>query len=600
VFRSTVIEAQRGGPLQLLNVVGKLRARRTIEHARAEIATIQARVRQDHPGYPGNRMTIEIVGLAHELSSGARPALVVLFAAVVFVLVIACANVASLLLGRGSARQKEIAIRAAVGAGRGRLVRLLMIESLMLALAGGAAGLLLARWTLSLIVALGPHALPRLIESTIDLPVLLFTLAASIFTALAFGMGPAFAIGAVPLSGALNVGGPSTCPAPMNRRTGRLLVALEMALAVVLLTGAGLLIKSFWRLNAHPPEFRPEQVLTLKVQFSGPRYDDERQRRAYVTDLLRTIDWLPGVVASGISTHGDVRSVTVVDGAPPLPPEEVMQRSSVLVSSVSAGSARALGFRLVRGRWFSETESTRSVVVNETLARRDFADSDPIGRRIRVHSDDAPAATIIGVVGDLLYTKLDERLEPEVYVAYDRDAPGRFTAVVRTSVDPRSVMPELRRSVFALDPTLPVFDIQTLEQALAGSVAPQRFNLFVLCVFAAAALGLALTGVYSVMAYAVAQRTQEIGIRMALGADATSVVVMIVRQGATAALSGVAAGIMAAVFLTGLMEQLLFDVRPLDLPTFAIVAAGLMLAAVAASSIPALRAARVPAAETLR
>jgi putative ABC transport system permease protein len=599
-YRSVRIEPAKGNMLQLLNVVGKVKPGVTIEEARAEIDTIRARAAQARPTYRGNQMRLRIVPLSQKLSGEARLALGVLLSAVAFVLLIACANVASLLYGRASARQKEMAIRAAVGAGRGRLLTQLLIESLMLALAGGGAGLLLARWSLSLILALVPYAIPRLIESSIDLPVLTFTLGASLVTALVFGVGPALALGTVSPQDALRLGAKPSSSASMTPHAGRWLVAVEMALAIVLLSGAGLLVKSFWRLNAHPPGFEPGNVLTMKVQFSGPQYDEDKRRGAYIDEFLRRVASLPGVSAAGISTHGDMRSVAIVEGAPKLPPEEVMERSSILVNVVSAGSSRALGMRVLSGRWISETEPSTSVVVNESLARRDFAGEDAVGRRIRLHSDDAPFATIVGVVADLKYATLAERPEPEAYVPYSSDAPGRFTAAVRTSVDPVTLAAAMRRSLSDIDPTLPVFDVQTLEQALGDSIAPRRFNLILLTVFASAALVLAVTGVYGVIAYSVSQRTHEIGIRMAVGADRRDVVTMVLRQGLGTALGGIVVGVAAATLLTRLMASLLYDVQPTDPQTFAIAAVGLAVTALAASLVPALRAARIDPAETLR
>jgi putative ABC transport system permease protein len=568
--------------VQLLNVVGKLKPSVTIEQARAELETIRARAAQARPAHRGKQMTLGIVPLSEKLSGEARLALGVLLSAVVFMLLIACANVASLLYGRASARQKEIAIRAAVGAGRGRLLRQLLIESVILGLLGGAAGLLLARSGLSLILALVPYAIPRLIESSIDGAVLAFTLGASLVTALVFGVGPALALGTVSLQDALRLGAKPFSSLSLTPRAGRWLVAVEMALAIVLLIGAGLLIKSFWRLNAHPPDFDAGRVLTMKVQFSGPQYDENSRRRAYVDEFLRRMASVPGVSGTGISTHGDIRSVAIAEGAAALPPEEVMQRSSVLVNVVSAGTARALGMRVLAGRWISETEPSTNVVINESLARRDFPGEDAVGRRIRLHSDRAPFTTIVGVVADLKYAKLDEEPEPEVYVPYSSDAPGRFTAAVRTSVDPRTLASVIRQSVSDIDRTVPVFDVQTLEQVLADSITPVRFNLFLLTMFAAAALTLAVTGVYGVIAYSVSQRTHEIGIRMAVGADRRDVAVMVMRQGLSTAFGGIVVGVAVAMLLTRLMASLLYDVQPMDPQTFATAAVGPSVTALAA------------------
>ena len=304
IYHTVRIEASRSNMLQMLNVVGKLKAGVTIGQAGAELEAIRARAAVANPKYPGNRMTLRFVPLSQELSGEGGRALGVLLSAVVLVLLIACANVASLLLGRASARQKEMAIRAAVGAGRARIVRQLLVESLILALVGGAAGLVLAKAGLSLILTLVPYAIPRLIESSIDGLVLGFTLGVSLVTALMFGVGPAFAVGTVNLQDALKLGSRPSSSLSLRPRAGRVLVAGEMALAVVLLTGAGLLIKSFWLMNAHPVGFDPRHVLTMKVQLSGPQYDDQSRRRAYIEEFLRRTASVPGVLAAGISTHG--------------------------------------------------------------------------------------------------------------------------------------------------------------------------------------------------------------------------------------------------------------------------------------------------------
>jgi len=277
-----------------------------------------------------------------------------------------------------------------------------------------------------------------------------------------------------------------------------------------------------------------------------------------------------------------------------------MQRHSVLLNAVSEGSREALGLRLLHGRWIADAESSGVVVINESMARRDFLAEDPIGRRIRLGGPDAPFDTIVGVVADLKYAALDQLPEPEVYVPYAREPPYAFTAAIRTSVSPLALAPALTKSASGIDPALPVFEVQTLEQALAETIAPQRLNLLLLGVFAAAAFGLALTGIYGVVAYSVTQRTREIGVRMALGAGRTDVIRMIVRQGLGMALVGIVIGIGVAAILTRAMASLLYEVEPTDLQTFAVAASGLILMAVLASLVPALRAARIDPAETLR
>jgi putative ABC transport system permease protein len=609
-FSTAAVEPPTGDMVQLLNVVGKLRAGVSIDQARAELETIGARLAAEPPAYPGQQSILRLVPLSDALTGDARLGLSVLLSAVVFVLLIACANVASLLFGRGSGRQREIAIRAAVGAGRGRLLRLLLIESLMLALIGGIAGVLVATWALDAILVLVPQAIPRLMESRIDAPVLIFALVASLVTAVGFGVGPALALGGVNLQQILNLGGQSFSSPAMSPRAGKILVAAEMALAVVLLTGAGLLLKSFWHLHAYPPGFQPQNVLTMQAVFS-PQYDDESRRRLYIEEFLRRAASVPGVSAAGISTHGNARSIALPEGAPVPPDDEIMQRTSVLLNFVSEGSARALGLRMLSGRWISDARRSPEVVVNESLARRDFPSGDAVGRRIHLNSPDSALVTIVGVVADVRYAALDEPLEPEVYVLYASEMrgvfipdgsqmPGAFTAVISTSLPPAALAATITTSVSDIDKTLPVFDVQTLEQSLSDSIAPQRMNVFLLGVFAATALGLALIGIYGVVSYAVTQRTHEIGVRMALGASRRDVVHMIVRQGVSMALVGIVVGVAGATALTRVMASLLYEVTPTDAQTFAIVPMGLALTALIASLVPALRAARIDPAETLR
>jgi putative ABC transport system permease protein len=339
----------------------------------------------------------------------------------------------------------------------------------------------------------------------------------------------------------------------------------------------------------------------MKVEFSQPPYGEESRRRGYIEEFLSRTQSLTGVAAAGISTLGAVRTVVLAEGAPVPPGNQLMQRSSALLNVVSEGSARAVGFRVLQGRWLSETDASYNVVVNESLVRRDFPSQDPVGRRIHLNSPESPLATVVGVVADLEYDKLEARSQPEVYVHYSRGAPaGGFMAFIRTTLDPMALAPAITTSVSDVDRSIPVFDVQTLERALADSIAPRRLNLFLLGTFAAAAIALALSGIYGVVTYSVTQRTHEIGVRMALGAARRDILTFVMRQGVGMALVGIVVGVVAAMLLTRLMVGLLYNVEPTDPQPFVGAVVGLMITASIASLIPALRAARIDPVVTLR
>jgi putative ABC transport system permease protein len=377
-------------------------------------------------------------------------------------------------------------------------------------------------------------------------------------------------------------------------------VASELALALVLLTGAGLMVKSFWRMNARTQGFDPASTLVMKLALSGPRYRTPEAGIAYVQELLRRLDGAPGVAFAGVS-RGGYRSAINLDGVPPAPPGQELFSS---FEAVSAGYFHAIGMRLVHGRWMTDNEPTLAVMVNESLARRAFGNEDPVGKRIRVMSINpsvSSPATIAGVVADLKYSKLDADPEPEVYVPY-LQLP-RFQSVdvvIRTTRDPRALAPDLRTLISDIDRTQPVNEVMTLEQALADSIAPRRFNMLLLGIFAGIAVLLAAVGIYGVMSYAVTQRTQEIGVRMALGARQDEVVRMVVKQGMGVIAVGVVVGLAAALALTRLMAGLLYEVNPSDPQTFTVVCVALGGAALLACWIPARKAARVDPVVALR
>jgi predicted permease len=599
-YSAFVVNPPQDHRMQLLSVLALLKPGVAVNTARAELTTIHDRVAKENVGFPV-RSGVRVVPLADKLVGEARASLMILLAAVVLVLVIACANIANLLLARSSARLREIAIRAAVGAGRGRVVRQFLVESLLLAGAGGAAGLLAARWALNVMLRLIPQAVPRLTETTIDGRVLAFALVLSAATALLCGGAPAIALWRTNTYEVLKDGARTATATSGSLRARTVLVAAELALTVVLLCGAGLLVKSAWRMREYPAGFAPDRTLTMTVEFSGPEWQNDRRRIAYGDEVLRRVPSMPGVEAAGITSSASGRTTLFIDGAPPMPDSE---RPVVVESSVSAGYAKAIGMRMVAGRWLTDAEPNQVFVINETLARRDFAGQDPMGTRIQLDSSpdgsNVRFARVVGVVADLRTTKLDAAPEPEMFTDYAHSAPFIVTLVVRTAGDPLALASAIRSRLVEIDKTTMVSDAMTVEQVLADSIAPRRFNVFLFGTFAASALLLALIGIYGVIAYSVAQRTHEIGVRMALGAERGTVVGMVVRQGMAIAIAGLLSGLAAALALTRVMTSLLYNVTPTDPATFTVVIAALAVTALSACCGPALKAARVDPLVALR
>jgi putative ABC transport system permease protein len=577
-----------------VSVVAKLRPRIPIDRALTELRVIETRIQKAYPDrwFPGvKRMGLS--PLREKLVGNVRRALLILQVAGVFVLLIACSNIANLLMARAAARRKEIAIRAAIGAGAARVMRQFLAEGLVLALLGGAAGLVLARWTIAMLSRFGSKAVPRLAETTIDGWVLAVTLTISLTTGILFGFGPAISLWRDRLQDALKDGAGKYSLGSTGLRVRRLLVAVELALAIVLLTGAGLMVKSFWRMYANPNGFAPENTLVMKVSLSGPQYADKARQHAYVRELVRRIESVPGVQAAGVANTDLLLLQSTNSKVPPV----VDQFQESLVS---VGYFGAIGMRLRAGRWLTENDPLDATIINESMARRVFGSDNPIGRRIEKLGR---PITVVGVVANLKYSKLDAEPGPEIYRPYLQNlGSSRVTmsVAVRMVGDPLWTAPAARKLISGIDPTQPVYDIQTLEHALVESIAPRRFNLFLLGTFAAAALLMALVGIYGVIAYSVTQRTREIGIRMALGAQRGEVVRMVVGQGIGIALSGIIAGLAAALALTRLMASLLYDVKPNDPQTFAVVALTLAGTALLASWGPALKAAFVDPLIALR
>jgi putative ABC transport system permease protein len=588
-----------------ISVVGRLKPGVTLDQAQADMKRVAADLTQKFPNF-NTGWTANVVGLRAQLTGDVRPALFVLLGAVAFVLLIACANVANLLLARATARQRELAVRAALGAGRTRLVRQLAAESIVLAIAGGAGGLLLAWWALHFLRVVASEQIPvqRLEVVGIDGGVLLFTLAASLLSGLVFGTVPALSAAGAALTDALKEGG-RTGSGGRGKRARSTFVVVEIALALVLLVGAGLMVRSFSRLLDVNPGFDPERTVTMRVNLPGSRYDSESRFSQFFDRLFAGIDALPGVRAAGsisflpLAGLGSATSYTVAGQPPPPRGQEPVADVRVINHNYLA----AMGIPLLRGRLFNpldENDAKNRVVVNEALAKAHWPNDDPIGKKVKISWSDDREDEIIGVVGDVRYTSLDTAARATTYWPYRRNVYGTMTIAVRTSGDASQVVNSIVGLVRQQDPLLAVSDIHTMDEVVAESVAQRRLTTLLLGIFAGAALLLAAVGIYGVIAYSVTQRIQEIGIRVALGAQQTDVLRMIVGQAAWLAAGGIALGAAGALLLTRLMSGLLFEIQPTDPLTFAIVALVLGGVAIVASYVPGRRATRVDPVIALR
>jgi putative ABC transport system permease protein len=583
--------------------VGRLDASTTLERARVELQHVRRRLAQEYPNAREAHRTLRVVPLQDQLIGAAKPALIVLLGAVACVLLVACANAASLLLARASARQREIAVRLSLGASHARVLRQLLTESLVLALIGSAAGLLIARLGIAALLRIHPYAIPRLTETTIDARVLAVVLGTAVLTALVFGLSPALALGRTRPHEAFRSGSGGRRTFARGVPTGRsrgTLVSVQIALALTLVIGAGLLVRSAWRLHAYPDGFEPARVLTATLTFAGPRYGEPHASLAFVDSFLTRVRKVAGVEAASISTHGHRLAPGLpIEGAPASAPGAREQQPPIFINATSSALKQVLGLRVVRGRWFEDGE--RAAVLNESLARREFPGRDPLGHRVRFNPDAAPL-TIVGVVADLKYSQLDQAAEPEVYVPYATMADGLFGfhALIKTNGDALALAPTVRALMAEVDPTQVPDAMVSLEQSLGEAIAPRRLNLFLFGTFAAAAVFVAMMGVYGVMSYAVTRRLHEIGIRTALGASQADVIAMVMAHGLRLTTLGILAGIAAALVLTRFMTDLLYDVKPSDPWTFVVLPCALAVTALAACGIPALRAAFVDPAIILR
>ncbi|MBW8876534.1 MAG: ABC transporter permease [Acidobacteria bacterium] len=590
--------AQRGAVF--FGALGRLAPGATLERARAEAGVIGRRLRDQYPG--DNQGYIEdmtLVPMLDRMVGDTRKPLLILLGAVSFVLLIACANVANLLLVRAAAREGEIVIRAALGAGRARIVRQLLTESLVLALVGGVAGMGLAAWTLKLLVSSGPQGIPRLAEIGLDGTALAFAFGISLLTGVLFGLAPALQTSRTDLAAAIREGTRGS-KGRGGTRARSVLVVLETALAVVLLAGAGLLIRSFLELQNVDPGFKPDGVVTFNLELPASQYSDEAKLRAVTAGLLERMERLPGVTAAGATVYGmplagRVNVLTFsVAGRPPAEPGKA---PILRVAAVTPDYFKTLGIPLLKGRALSPRDrhgAPRVALLNATAVRRFFPDEDPVGKRIEFGpadaSGDVPGGEVVGVVGDFKQDALEREIEPQIFLAYDQ-APQESLSIVLRSSTPQLVAAAAKQQVRELNPNLPLFGLQPMTEVVATSTSQSRFYMLLLGGFAFVSLVLAAVGIYGVIAYAVRQCSQEIGIRMALGASRERVVRMVVGQGLALAVAGAAAGLLGALFATRWMRSLLFEVSVSDPAIYAGVAAVLVLVAAVASWLPARRAA---------
>jgi putative ABC transport system permease protein len=596
-----------------VSVLARLRAGLTPEAARADLSIIFEPRRQAFPeAYSDTR--IRVITLGDRLVGNVRLALLVLFGAVAFVLLIACANVANLLLARSAARQKEMAIRSAIGAGRLRLVRQLLTESLLLSALGGAAGLLAARWGVKLLVAMSPAGIARIQESEVEGRALGFTCVVVVLTGLIAGAFPALQASKTDVNETLKKQPGARSGQGGARLALSTLMIAELALALVLLTGAGLMIKSFLRLLAVPRGFNPDGVLTLTLTLSPGAAKhpwQSLQPGAYSQKWLDRVRALPGIqsaaLASALPLAGPTRRLIgiEIEGRPPYEPGK---EPAVDANFVSPEYFQTMGIQIRAGRPFTSqdgAEAPRVVIINETLARSLFPNENPIGHRLKFMGNEL--ATIVGVVGDAYNRGLDSEVYPEVYgpgMQNPKFMGNLLVARVASGQNNPSGLSSLaaaiRNQAQAIEPNEPVNQVVTMDQRLSNSVAHRRFQTLLLGVFAAVALVIATVGIYGVISYAVSQRTHEIGVRMALGAQASDVLRMVVWRGMSLALAGVALGLAAALALTRVMKNLLFEVKTTDPTTFALIALLLVGVALIASYIPARRATKVDPLQALR
>jgi putative ABC transport system permease protein len=598
------ITQERGA--HYMNVIARLKPGVPREQAQAEMTAISARLEQQYPDKDLHKST-RLEPTLEALVGDVRPALLILLGAVGFVLLIACANVANLLLARAMTRHKEMAIRSALGASRMRVIRQLLTESVILSLAGGALGLVLAVWWSDLLVALGKQNIPRALQVGLDWRVLGFTLLVSVLTGVVFGLVPAIHSSKTELTESLKEGGRTGSEGARRNRIRGVLVVGELAIAVVLLVGAGLLIQSLWRLRNVSPGFDSQNLLTFVVGIPEVKYPTDKQEQFY-RELVRRIESLPGVHSASsiipLPLNGDAFVISFETEGRPV---EKGNQPSADFFAIEEGYFKTLGVSMLKGREFTERDNKTAppvIIVNQAFAKKFFPGEEPIGKRIKpgisTNSDKPVMREIVGVVSDVRNRNLSSDVRAGYFIPAPQMPFNQMTLIVRTGNDPHSLITAVQNEVHAMDQEVPVFNIKTMEEYISATVATPRFNTTLLVIFAAVALVLTIVGLYGVMSYSVAQRTNEIGIRMALGAQTSDVLRLIVSQGFKLVLIGLGIGLIGAFALTRVIASLLFGVTTKDPLTFAAVAVLLALVALLACYIPARRATRLDPLHALR
>jgi putative ABC transport system permease protein len=589
-----------------LRAIARLKPGVTVEQARTEVNVIAQRLAQQHP-QTNRGQGAYVVTITDEIVGGIRPTLWILFGAVIFVLLVACANVANLLLARATVRSKEITIRSAIGAARSQLVRQLLTESLVLSLIGGAIGLMLAVWGTGLLSSIGSKINPMLQDVHVDGRVLLFTIGISITTGIIFGLAPALQVSKPNLAESLKETGRGAGQSGSRNRLRSVLVVSEIAMTLVLLVCAGLLMRTVVRLRSVDTGFNPHNVLAMNIGLPAIKYPKPEDRIGFFKEVTDRIARLPGVKAAGttsvlpLSGNFDGRGLLIEDQPKPRG-EEI----SVDLYITTAGYLRAMEIPLLKGRPITDqdvADSPNVILINKTMAAQVWPNTDPIGKRVRFPSDEKkahPWRTVVGIVDDVSQFGLDKKPPMQIYTPLSQFPTSVSSLVVKTEGEPMAMISAVRREILAVDKDQAVFKVTTLDQLHSESILLRRFFMILLVVFATLALVLAAVGIYGVMSYVAAQRTHEIGIRMALGAQAKDILKLIIGNGMTLALMGVAAGLAGAFALTRLISGLLYGVVATDSLTFASVSIGLITVALIACYIPARRATRIDPLTALR